>query len=41
LFIPDGTNKTFAEMTPKEKNGISHRAKALAGLKELLKKNED
>ena len=41
LFIPDGTDKTFAEMTAKEKNEISHRAKALAGLKELLNKNED
>lgn len=37
LFVPDGTNKTFAEMTQEEKNAISHRAKALEGLKELLK----
>lgn len=40
LFVPDGTNKTFAEMTAKEKNTISHRAKALNGLRKLLKENE-
>ena len=41
LFIPDGTTKTFAEMTPEEKNKISHRAKALAALRELLEKDEN
>ena len=40
LFIPDGTTKTFAEMTAEEKNKISHRAKALAELRELLKRDE-
>lgn len=29
LFIPDGYQKTFAEMTPDEKNLISHRALAV------------
>ncbi len=29
LFIPDGYQKTFAEMNPEEKNLISHRALAV------------
>jgi len=29
LFIPDGFNKTYAEMSLQEKNKFSHRAKAL------------
>ncbi len=33
-FIPNGYDKTFAELTNEEKNAISHRAKAL---KELAK----
>lgn len=36
LFIVDGTNKTFSEMTDEEKNNISHRANALLNLKEKL-----
>lgn len=40
LFIPDGSDETFAEMSAEEKNRISHRAKALNGLKELLEKDE-
>lgn len=30
LFIPEGENRTVAEMSDEEKNAISHRAKALA-----------
>ena len=30
LFIPEGETRTFAELTPEEKNRISHRAHALA-----------
>ncbi len=40
LFVPDGSDKTFAQMTEEEKNKISHRAKALSRLKELLEKDE-
>jgi len=29
IFQPDGSAKTFAEMTLEEKNGFSHRAKAI------------
>lgn len=29
LFIPDGYNKTFAQLNPEEKNRISHRGRAL------------
>ena len=33
LFVPDGHEKTFAELSGEEKNKISHRAKALQNLK--------
>ncbi|KFD40186.1 RdgB/HAM1 family non-canonical purine NTP pyrophosphatase [Schleiferia thermophila] len=29
VFVPEGFQKTFAEMTPEEKNRISHRRKAI------------
>ena len=32
------TGKTMAELTPEEKNAISHRGKALRAMKELLEK---
>lgn len=32
LFIPEGHNKTAAEMSPDEKKALSHRSKALAVL---------
>ena len=32
LFIPDGSTKSYAEMTSAEKNALSHRAKALQEL---------
>lgn len=37
LFLPDGADKTFAEMTADEKNRISHRARALMALEDLLR----
>ncbi len=36
LFIPDGYTKTFADMTPEEKNGLSHRGRAVEKLKKFL-----
>jgi XTP/dITP diphosphohydrolase len=36
LFTPLGCEKTFAELSAEEKNKISHRAKALAALRERL-----
>ena len=36
IFIPDGCQRTFAEMLPEDKNVISHRKKALENLKILL-----
>lgn len=38
IFIPNGYKKTFAELGPKVKNRISHRAKAVAKFKKYLKK---
>lgn len=38
VFVPDGYDKTFAEMRPQEKDSISHRAKALSQLRWKLEK---
>ncbi|GAB3911148.1 non-canonical purine NTP diphosphatase [Mucilaginibacter boryungensis] len=38
IFQPDGYHVTFAEMSLEEKNKISHRAKAMEGLINFLKK---
>lgn len=37
IFVPQGHNKTFAEIDASEKNMISHRAKAIQKLVEFLK----
>jgi non-canonical purine NTP pyrophosphatase (RdgB/HAM1 family) len=36
LFVPEGESRTFAEMSPEEKNALSHRARAFEILKRLL-----
>lgn len=36
LFVPDGFDKSFAELGAEVKNGLSHRARALEGLKKAL-----
>lgn len=36
VFVPDGYNRTFAEMGEKEKNSISHRRRALELIKSEL-----
>lgn len=37
VFIPnDGDGRTFAELSSDEKNAMSHRARAVVGLRELL-----
>ncbi len=37
IFYPSGYEKTFAEMTPQEKDALSHRSIALTKLKDYLK----
>lgn len=39
IFIPEGENRTFAEMTFDEKNKISHRTKAMENMVRFLKDN--
>lgn len=38
IFIPDGENRTFAEMQTEDKNRLSHRGKSLKKLVEYLSK---
>lgn len=38
IFMPDGTNKVWAEMTIEEENLISHRGKAFRQAREFLEK---
>jgi len=37
IFLPEGSDRTFAEMTAEEKDAISHRGRALALVKEFLR----
>lgn len=36
LFIPDGYDRTFAQMTTEQKNAVSHRARAVRKLADYL-----
>ena len=36
LFVPDGREKSFAELTAAEKNAISHRGRALAEVRAMI-----
>ena len=38
LFVPDGFDKSFAELGEDEKNRISHRARALAAVRSIMVK---
>ncbi|GAB3134875.1 RdgB/HAM1 family non-canonical purine NTP pyrophosphatase [Tsukamurella serpentis] len=37
VFVPEGSERTAAQLTPEEKNAVSHRARALAQLVEPLR----
>jgi XTP/dITP diphosphohydrolase len=37
IFIPSGFSRTYAELSAEEKNQISHRARALAAMREVLR----
>jgi len=37
IFIPDGFDRSFAEMSPEEKNVLSHRARAIEKFLEFVK----
>lgn len=39
LFVPEGFNETFAELSESVKNGLSHRARALLKTREFLLSN--
>ena len=41
IFIPDGYTKTFSELSPEEKNEVSHRGRAMHKLIDFLSKLED
>ena len=41
IFIPDDYDKTFSELSPEEKNDVSHRGRAMKKLVDFLSKLED
>lgn len=41
IFVPEGYDKTFAELGNDVKNGISHRARAVSKLAEFLKESKE
>jgi XTP/dITP diphosphohydrolase len=40
IFVPEGSSKSFAQMSMEEKNVFSHRQKAVTQLFEFLAKNK-
>jgi XTP/dITP diphosphohydrolase len=38
IFVPDGESRTTAEMSPAEKDAISHRGRAFRGLAKLIER---
>ena len=38
IFLPDGFTRTYAELAAAEKNTISHRSRALAGMRDILRR---
>lgn len=38
IFVPDGLDKTYAQLTQEEKNRISHRSRAFAALRDILRR---
>jgi XTP/dITP diphosphohydrolase len=40
VFLPNGFDRTFGEMSPQLKNQVSHRAKAITALREFLRRRE-
>lgn len=41
IFVPEGHDRTFAEMSMDEKGGLSHRARAFAKLEQFLKNHKN
>jgi XTP/dITP diphosphohydrolase len=41
VFVPEGNDRTFAEMTLAEKSALSHRARAFAKLVAFLNTSQD
>ena len=39
LFVPEGEERTFAQMSELEKNAMSHRARAIAAFSQYLKQH--
>ncbi|MFQ5908343.1 MAG: XTP/dITP diphosphatase [Thermoplasmata archaeon] len=41
IFVPEGSSRTFAEMTRAEKNAVSHRGRAADALADFLTQREE
>ncbi len=41
VFLPEGFDRTFAEMSEEEKNGISHRGRAIRKMMDFLKNHKN